>query len=118
MLQMADNSDVLKGIARREGVSYPVLTPNIKVRWWYREVYSFRTLTERYACRVSTVLWRLERKRWPSLARRPRRLAKRTSTARSRRAWSASAQSARRRADSESVFVGEFEFGCQLSISS
>ncbi|KAE8882063.1 Hydroxymethylglutaryl-CoA lyase [Phytophthora fragariae] len=28
--QMADNSDVLKGISHREGVSYPVLTPNIK----------------------------------------------------------------------------------------
>jgi hypothetical protein len=28
---MADNADVLKAIARKEGVSYPVLTPNIKV---------------------------------------------------------------------------------------
>lgn len=30
-LQMADNSKVLKGIERREGVTYPVLTPNMKV---------------------------------------------------------------------------------------
>ncbi|ETO81746.1 hypothetical protein F444_04018 [Phytophthora nicotianae P1976] len=29
-LQMADNAYVLKGISRKEGVSYPVLTPNIK----------------------------------------------------------------------------------------
>ncbi|ETL46310.1 hypothetical protein, variant [Phytophthora nicotianae INRA-310] len=28
--QMADNAYVLKGISRKEGVSYPVLTPNIK----------------------------------------------------------------------------------------
>ncbi|KAK1944753.1 Hydroxymethylglutaryl-CoA lyase [Phytophthora citrophthora] len=28
--QMADNADVLNGITRKEGVSYPVLTPNIK----------------------------------------------------------------------------------------
>ncbi|TYZ62474.1 hypothetical protein PybrP1_005595 [[Pythium] brassicae (nom. inval.)] len=28
--QMGDNADVLKGIKRREGVWYPVLTPNIK----------------------------------------------------------------------------------------
>ncbi|CEG42509.1 hydroxymethylglutaryl-mitochondrial-like [Plasmopara halstedii] len=28
--QMADNADVLNGITRKEGVSYPVLTPNLK----------------------------------------------------------------------------------------
>ena len=28
--QMADNTRVLKGITKREGVSYPVLVPNVK----------------------------------------------------------------------------------------
>ena len=28
--QMADNTEVLKGITRREGVSFPVLVPNVK----------------------------------------------------------------------------------------
>jgi hydroxymethylglutaryl-CoA lyase len=28
--QMADNNEVLKGITRWEGVSYPVLVPNVK----------------------------------------------------------------------------------------
>ena len=28
--QMADSADVLKGITRKEGVSYPCLTPNMK----------------------------------------------------------------------------------------
>ncbi|RLN26375.1 hypothetical protein BBJ28_00002332 [Nothophytophthora sp. Chile5] len=30
-MKMADNSDVLKSISRKEGVLYPVLTPNLKV---------------------------------------------------------------------------------------
>ena len=29
--QMGDNSEVLKSIKRKEGVWYPVLTPNLKV---------------------------------------------------------------------------------------
>lgn len=29
---MADNAEVLKGIKRKEGVWYPVLTPNVKVK--------------------------------------------------------------------------------------
>lgn len=29
---MGDNADVLKSINRRDGVWYPVLTPNIKAR--------------------------------------------------------------------------------------
>lgn len=29
-LQMGDNQEVLRGIEKREGVSYPVLTPNLK----------------------------------------------------------------------------------------
>jgi hypothetical protein len=28
--QMSDNSEVLKGITRRQGISYPVLVPNVK----------------------------------------------------------------------------------------
>ncbi|RLN31619.1 hypothetical protein BBJ28_00005539, partial [Nothophytophthora sp. Chile5] len=34
-LKMADNSDVLKSISRKEGVLYPVLTPNLKVNTQY-----------------------------------------------------------------------------------
>lgn len=30
---MGDNSEVLKSIDRKDGVWYPVLTPNIKVKW-------------------------------------------------------------------------------------
>ncbi|GMF54036.1 unnamed protein product [Phytophthora fragariaefolia] len=59
------------------------------------------------ACRVSIVPWRLEPRRWPSLERRPRLSVRRTSTARSRRAWSASDLSVKRPAGLGSVFVGE-----------
>lgn len=31
-MQMGDNSEVLKSISRKDGVWYPVLTPNIKVK--------------------------------------------------------------------------------------
>ena len=30
--QMGDNSEVMRSIDRKEGISYPVLTPNLKVR--------------------------------------------------------------------------------------
>jgi hydroxymethylglutaryl-CoA lyase len=68
--QMADASEVLRGIRRHEGVSYPVLTPNLKgfdaaVEAGAREVAVFAAASETFSqkninCSISESLKRFE----------------------------------------------------------
>ena len=118
---MADHRDVLQGIVRKQGVSYPVLTPNIKVRTVVRLVTLMGSvLMDGYICYVHTfvrlwsrvlrLLWKLEQTKWRSLELLPKLLVARTSIALSKKASSVFDPCVKRRTDSTFGFGGMYVY--------
>ena len=117
MRQMADHSDVLAAIDRSADVSYSVLTPNMQVRSGCVCLLVLGCIAtvgvmNFVLSRGSTELSRQVRQKSLSLARHRKRLARRTSTARSTKAWRGFVQSARKLVVSAFASVGtEWAFG-------